>query len=86
MLDRPSFPTCPQCGFAHPEIQGQKCPMAKTVMSPEEKNIEADIGTFVVQLKNIMMSQIGLKGIKDVKRLTSFSIVEFTKMLENYRE
>jgi hypothetical protein len=83
----PSFPLCSQCGFSHPEIpQGQKCSLAKTPMSQEEKNIESEVGTLVLQMKNIIMSKISQKGIKDTKKLVSFSIVEFTKLLETYKE
>jgi hypothetical protein len=85
--DSPSFPLCGQCHFSHPQLpDGQKCPMAKAPMSQEERNIEADIGSLTLQLKNILMSQISQKGIKDVKKLTSYSIIEFTKILQNYQE
>jgi len=79
---------CPQCGLVHPPIaQGQKCPMAGVKVKNdkgEEKSV--DVNKFLAQLKNIIVSQIEQKEIKDVEKIFKNIIVEVTKYIEGYRE
>lgn len=80
------FPVCEQCGFSHPPLQtGQKCPATKELEKMPEGG-EIDITDFIVNMKNILTSQIQTKRIKDVKKLTSFALVELMKLLEGYKE
>ena len=79
-----TFPVCNQCGFSHPPIQtGAKCPMAKekTVFGEEIKFEE-----FSLSLKNILLSQIQKKKIKDTKKFLAKIIVEVAKLSEEYKE
>ncbi len=76
-------PVCPHCGLIHPPINpGQECPNAP-IQIGEEK---FDTTTFFVDLKNISISQIEKKGIKDVEKMFKSLIIEITKFLENYEE
>ena len=80
----PSFPKCPQCGNYHPALKtGAICPCAK-VKDNEGKDI--DFSKFFSDLKNICTSQIHNKGIKDVNKLFTFTIVQLTKIFESYKE
>jgi len=75
---------CEQCGTYHPPIKdGEKCPVAPVKGHGGE---ELDLNPFFAQLKNICMSQIQQKGIKNYKKLFQFIIIEITKSLENYSE
>ena len=79
-----SFARCEQCGTMHPPVEkGKRCPVAPI---KDEKGQEIDLNSFFAQLKNICMSQIQQKGIKDTKKLFQFVTVELTKILENYNE
>jgi len=82
------FPVCDQCGFTHPPLQpGQKCPAATNASKETIPEVgEIDLTDFIVNIKNILVSQIQTRRIKDVKKLTSFTIIEITKILEDYRE
>jgi len=80
------LPTCPQCGQLHPPVKaGEKCPMAGN-------KIESDTGQtvnveqYLVTLRNIAVSQIEKKGIKDPNKLFQQLTVEMTKFLEDYTE
>ena len=76
-------PVCPQCGLIHPPLRpGEKCPNAP-IQSGEKK---IDTSKFFASLKNICVSQIEKKGIKDVEKLFNNLVIEVTKYLENYEE
>ena len=78
---------CPQCGTIHPPLPpGAKCPMTpvKVGNGKEEKTI--DVNKFLVDLKNIIISQAESKGVKDYEKLFKNIIVETTKFLEGYKE
>ena len=75
---------CDQCEKFHPPIpRGEKCPMAKP-KSGEGREIET--GQFMKQLRNIVISQIQIKKIKNVEKVFSLVLVEITKFLEAYKE
>jgi len=77
-----SFGRCEQCGTFHPPLRkGERCPVAPIKNSDGE---EIDLNPFFAQLKNICMSQIQQKGIKDTKKLFQYVTVEITKLLETY--
>jgi len=77
---------CPQCGVMHPPVPaGKKCPNAK-VEIPEAGVRDEDINKFLSQLKNITVSQIESKGIKDGNKLFKNLTLELTKFLEGYSE
>lgn len=79
-----SNPICPQCGYGHPAIPaGSKCPMAKE-KTKDGKVIEFD--AFVSSVKNILVSQIQKKEIKDTKKFFGNIIMEITKIAEAYKE
>ncbi len=79
-----SFGRCDQCGTFHPPMkQGENCPVAPI---QDTKGNVVDLNPFFAQLKNICMSQIQQKGIKDAKKLFQHIIIELTKILESYNE
>lgn len=76
--------TCKFCGYSHPPIrQGEKCPMAKEKTNSGE---EIDFNSFFASLKNILISQIKIKNVKDSKKFLGNILVEITKMSEGYKE
>jgi len=79
-----SFGRCEQCRTFHPPLkEGQKCPVAP-IKNKEGKAL--DLNPFFGQLKNICISQIEQKGIKNHDKLFQHIIIEVTKSLENYHE
>jgi len=77
---------CPQCGVMHPPVNpGETCPNKK-VEVPEAGIQDEDINKFLAQLKNITVSQIQSKSIKDGNKLFQKLTLELTKFLEGYSE
>jgi hypothetical protein len=75
---------CPECGLIHPPIaSGLKCPMAKDKTSSGEL---IDASDFLVQMKNIVISKIQSKGIKDYKKVFTSLLIESIKFLDQYKE
>jgi len=78
-----TFSPCPECGLIHPPLKpGEKCPNAPA----EVGGRKVDLTKFFADLKNIFVSQIENKGIKDTDKLLRFLTIELTKLLENYTE
>lgn len=72
-------PLCNQCNTFHPPLPpGEKCPMAKEGTE--------DYSQFLLNLRNIISSQIKLKNIKDVSKLFAFMQIECMKIIESYKE
>lgn len=79
-----SVPACDQCGKIHPPLKpGEICPLA-TVKSPDGRYLSVD--KFIINLKNILISQIQKKKIKEANKLLDKTLVEVTKFIENYKE
>lgn len=75
---------CSQCGTYHPRLrQGEVCPMAKPKAETGE---EIDLNDFFLNLKNVLVSQIKNKKIKNIKRILAFTLINITKLLERYQE
>jgi len=75
---------CPQCGLIHPPLPpGEKCPNAPVKIEGVE---EIDVTQFVVKVKDILVSQLEQKGIKDFKKFSAGMIVELMKYCEGYKE
>jgi hypothetical protein len=80
-----TFPFCSQCQTYHPQLPlGSKCPNVKTVIS--EDNIEIDTSKIIVQLRDIFISQIHIKKIKNINKFFSYIVLEITKIIEKYQE
>jgi hypothetical protein len=78
---------CSQCGTIHPPLPpGTKCPMAKVKVKDGKEEKEIDVNKFLVDLRNIILSQAEKKNIKDIEKLFKNIIVEVTKYLEGYSE
>lgn len=80
---------CPQCGTLHPPLrQNEKCPNASPITAKEKSTgINDDfLREQVVSLRNIILSQLSLKKIKDGKKFFQYAIIELTKALERYIE
>lgn len=80
----PAQPECPQCGKIHPPLPpGERCPLAEPKTADGKK---IDTSKFVVQLRDITISQMEQKNIKDPDKLFKFVILELMKILEGYKE
>lgn len=77
---------CPQCNTIHPPVKmGEKCPNA--VDDLKEKGMdEASINKFIVDLKNIITSQMDKKDIQDAKKFFQHATIELMRILEEYNE
>lgn len=86
VMSRPDV--CPQCKLMHPPLRpGEKCPNAGVDDSVKSTGIDdAIINKHLVDLRNIIMSQLTAKGIKDGKKFLQYSVIELTKALEQYNE
>lgn len=81
---QPVFDACSQCGLVHPPLkEGTICPMrpVKSVTG-----VEIDTSKFLAALKNILISQIQIKQIKNVNKLMNEMVIQVTKFLEGYKE
>jgi hypothetical protein len=79
-----TFDICSQCGLVHPALQaGVLCPMRPVKSST---GVEVDTSKFFSSLKNIMISQIQKKQIKNVTKLMNDIVILNTKFLEEYKE
>lgn len=77
---------CPQCKTIHPPLRpGESCPNASQDIS-EYGLIDGDINKHLIELRNIVMSQMNKKQIKDGKKFFQFAIIELMKALEGYNE
>ena len=71
---------CPYCGYYHPPLQqGQECPMAKKY---DSSGNEIEIGDELAKMKNILISNIQNKGIKNYKKFTNQIILELNRKIE----
>jgi len=78
-----AMPQCPQCKTFHPPIPpGEKCPMVKDNINGQE----IDYSGLLNNLRNVILSQIKLKGIKNIPKLFGFVQIEMMKLIENYKE
>jgi len=77
---------CPECGMIHPPIpQGQSCPNAQ-LKTEGTSSTTIDFTPLFGPLKNIIISQIQQKDIKNTQKMFGHIIVEMTKLIENYSE
>jgi len=77
---------CPQCGMIHPPLKaGEKCPNAKVEVKSDEGK-EVDVNKYIVIWRDVVLSQIGSKNIKDPEKLFKNITIELTKFLEGYQE
>ncbi len=80
--------TCPQCGTIHPPIRSsEKCPLAS--MDDEVSGTglnDTIIASHLVNMRNIIISQMSTKNIKDGNKFFVYAIVELTNALEKYSE
>ena len=82
-----SFGECPQCGFSHPPLpEGAICPNAKATIETGGIKKELNIEQYLVDLRNIILSQISSKSIKNPDKLFQNVTIEVAKYLETYSE
>lgn len=72
----PTNPKCPVCGMYHPkpfctDTQG---------LNPD------DINVFIGNFKNILVSQMKMKGVANQKKLLQNLTLQLTKYIEEYKE
>ena len=79
---------CPDCKMIHPPLQqGQECPTASVSKKAKESNMEEhEINNFLNSLRNIIMSNMSTKKIKNGTKFFQYAIIELTKSLEGYKE
>jgi hypothetical protein len=80
-----ALPQCPDCNMMHPPLKrGERCPNAPA--SADIADVDMEINKYLVNLKNIAMSQIQSKGIKNINKLLQYMTIEMTKLMEGYNE
>lgn len=79
--------TCPQCNKLHPPLRpGEECPM-KPISEEKTGGVsEQKISNYLVSLRNIIISNISKKQIKDGDKFFKYTILEITKIVEKYNE
>lgn len=79
---------CPQCGMAHPPLPaGEKCPNASVANEVQDHKLnDAQINTYVVNIRNIVISKMAEKNIKNGANFFQYAILELSKLLDNYKE
>lgn len=79
---------CPQCGMAHPPLPaGEKCPNASVASEVQDHKLnDAQINTYVVNIRNIVISKMAEKNIKNGAKFFQYAILELSKSLDNYEE
>jgi hypothetical protein len=79
---------CPQCGSLHPPLKpGEKCPNASVGDVVSEVGLDDTvINRHLVDIRNIILSNITSKEITDGKKFFQYAIIELTKSLEKYSE
>ena len=79
---------CQYCKTIHPPLRaGEKCPNAGMGSDAQKHNIDDSIiNKKLVDLRNIIISQMSKKNIKDGQKFFNYAIIELTKSLENYQE
>jgi len=85
-----SLPQCPQCGLLHPpNTDGKPCansPVQSQGGTANVMDLDMEINKYLVTLKNIAVSQIQSKGIKDLNKFLQYMTLEMTKLMEGYNE
>ncbi len=77
-------PQCPQCDGFHPALSpGQKCPLAEPITEEGEK---IDTSGFILKLRDMTISQLEQKGIKDYEKFFNYIVDEVMKAMEGYSE
>jgi len=79
---------CPQCGTIHPPLPpGEKCPNALASKTMANANLnDESVNKYLTDLKNIVLSNISKKQIKDGNKFFQYLVVELTKLIEKYTE
>lgn len=79
---------CPQCKSLHPPLNpGQKCPGAGIGEKGAELGIDdGTINKHLVDMRNIIISKMSVKNIKNGKKFFQYAIIELIKSLEKYNE
>jgi len=79
---------CPQCGTIHPPLPpGGKCPNALASKTMANANLsDESVNKYLSDLKNIVLSNISKKQIKDGNKFFQYLVVELTKLIEKYTE
>ena len=79
---------CKQCGTMHPPIAaGKTCPLISVTSDTKDSGLDDTIvNKHLVEMRNIIMTQISSKNIKDGKKFFQYAIIELVKVLEAYNE
>lgn len=79
---------CPFCKMIHPPLRpGERCPNAGLGEDQKRFNItDETINKFIINLKNIIISNLTSKNIKDGTKFFQHAIIELTRIIEQYKE
>jgi len=78
--------TCQQCKTIHPPLRpGEVCPLAPKDTSTHNID-DSSVNKFLVDLRNMVISQMDVKEIKDGKKFFQYVTIELMKILESYTE
>jgi hypothetical protein len=93
--ERRKIMICTQCGYIHPPLDpGVKCPMVTTLISEGKSYKKELVGAeskinfnpMFEKIKNICISQIEKKKIKNTEALFSKITLEIIRIIENFKE
>ena len=81
-----SLPTCSVCGMLHPpNSDGSPCGNAP-VTGGNVADLDMEINKYLMSLKNIAVSQIQSKGIKNINKLLQYMTIDINKLVDGYNE
>ena len=82
----PTGNTCQECKMIHPPLrQGEQCPNKSQDLSKSGLDDSA-VNKFIVDIRNMVVSQMDKKGITDGTKFFQFTVMELMKILEEYNE
>ena len=80
----PSQGECPQCKSFHPPLgPGEKCPNAEVKVKGID---EISINIFVVKVRDILVSQLEQKEVKDIDKFVGGMVLGLMKYCEEYKD
>ncbi|MHA1801185.1 MAG: hypothetical protein ACTSWJ_05550, partial [Candidatus Heimdallarchaeaceae archaeon] len=79
-------PNCPQCGLIHPPLaEGKVCSNANDQIKDGDKK-QIDVNKYLVIWRDIVITNVSKKEIKDSEKLFQQITVEISKFMEGYKE
>ena len=74
---------CPQCGHFHPPVTDGVCPLKQ---QKTESGKVIDPNPFLAKMRDIIISQMQMRNVKNPEKFFAYVTVELTKAMEKYSE